>query len=228
MKIDYQHSPDEWKAAARAIRGTIAGATRAAFQDIAARVQRQGRAEIASAGLSRRWQAGFRTYVFPRRIVPGAMTELAMRGQHRIGYANIFERGGRISGKPLLWLPLPRAPKRINGKPTTAREYVRSVGPLHTIRRPGKAPLLAGYAMRAAQGRALTVAQLRTGQRNLRRRQARAAFGGRLGKRPVSVPLFVGIPAARIRDRLNISAIYDRARQDLPGLYAKRLGELNG
>lgn len=226
MKLDYQHNAEDWKAAARAIRGTIAGATRAAFQDIAAQVQRQGRAQIASAGLSRRWQTGFRTYVFPRR--PGASGELAMRGQHRIGYANVFERGARIQGRPLLWLPLPAAPKRINGKPTTAREFVRSVGPLHTIRRPGKAPLLAGYAMRPSQGRALTVAQLRTGQRNARRRQARAAFGGRQGRRPVSVPLFVGIPAARIRDRLNISVVYDRARADLPAAYVRRLAELNG
>lgn len=228
MKLDYQHSKEEWKAAARSIRGTIAGATRAAFQDLAVQVQRQGRAEIARSGLSRRWQTGFRTYVFPRRIVPGATTELAMRGQHRIGFANVFERGARIGGKPLLWIPLPTAPKRINGRPTTAGSYVRNVGPLHSINRPGRPPLLAGYAMRAPSGgRSASVAQLRTGQRNARRRQARAAFGGRLGARPVSVPLFVGLPAVRIRDRLNISAVYERARRDLPNLYAKRLAELN-
>jgi hypothetical protein len=225
VKLDYQHSPAEWKAAAEAIKGTIAGATRAAFLDLAKQVQTQGRAAIASAGLSRRWQTGFKTYVFPRR--PGAAGELAMRGQHRIGYANVFERGARISGKPLLWIPLPTAPAKINGRPTTAGLYVRSVGPLHSINRPGRPPLLAGYAMRATPGRPVTVAQLRTGQRNSRRRQARAAFGGRLGARPVSVPLFVGLPAVHIRDRLNISAIYDRARQDLPNLYVKRLGELN-
>lgn len=225
MKLDYQHSKEEWKAAAKAIQGTIAGATRAAFQDLAKQVQTRGRAEIARSGLSRRWQTGFRTYVFPRR--PGQAGELAMRGQHRIGYANVFERGARISGRPLLWIPLPTAPQKINGRPTTAGLYVRSVGPLHSINRPGKPPLLAGYAMRSTPGRPVSVAQLRTGQRNARRRQARAAFGGRLGARPVSVPLFVGLPAVRIRDRLNISGVYDQARRDLPNLYAKRLGELN-
>lgn len=227
MKFDYQHSPEEWKAAARAIRGTIAGATRAAFQDLAVQVQRDGRAEIARSGLGPRFVRGFRTYVFPRRIVPGDTADLAMRGQHRLGYANVFERGSRIGGKPLLWIPLPTAPAKINGRPTTAGLYVHSVGPLHSINRPGRPPLLAGYAMRATPGRAVTVAQLRTGQRNTRRRQARAAFGGRLGARPVSVPLFVGLPAVKIRDRLNISAIYERARRDLPNLYAKRLAELN-
>lgn len=227
MKLEYQHDKEEWRAAALAIRGTIAGATRAAFQDLAKQVQTAGRAEIARSGLSRRWQTGFRTYVFPRRIVPGATADLAMRGQHRIPFFNVFERGAQISGRPLLWIPLPTAPKKINGKPITAGAYVRSVGPLHSINRPGRSPLLAGYAMNAPRGRAVTVGQLRTGQRNTRRRQARAAFGGRLGKRPVSVPLFVGVPAARIRDRLNISRVYEQARRDLPNLYAKRLRELN-
>ena len=228
MKFDYKHSKEEWRAAARAIRGTVTGATRAAFQDLAAQVQRQGRAEIARSGLSRRWQTGFRTYVFPRRIVPGSTAELAMRGQHRIPFANVFERGARIGGRPLLWIPLPSAPKKINGRPTTAGGYVRNIGPLHSINRPGRPPLLAGYAMHAPSGgKSLSVGALRTGQRNSRRRQARAAFGGRLGKRPISVPLFVGIRAATIRDRLNISAVYDRARRDLPALYAKHVSQLN-
>lgn len=225
MKLSYDAGKEQWKAAALAIRGTIAGATRAAFQDLAQQVQKGGRAEIARAGFSARWQRGFRTYVFPRR--PDGSLNLTMRGRHRIGYANVFERGARIRGKPLLWIPLPSAPAKINGKTTTAREFVRTVGPLHSINRPGKAPLLAGYAMRASRGRRLSIAQLRTGQRNTRRRQARAAFGGRLGARPVSVPLFVGIPAARIRDRFDVSRVYDRARADLPKLYARRVAELN-
>jgi hypothetical protein len=227
VKLDYQHSKEDWRAAALAIRGTIAGATRSAFQDLAVQVQQQGRAAIGRSGLGPRFVRGFRTYVFPRRIVPGATADLAVRGQHSIRYANVFERGARIGGHPLLWIPLPTAPKKINGRPTTAREFVRSVGPLHSINRPGRPPLLAGYAMNAPRGRRVTVAQLRTGQRNTRRRQARAAFGGRLGKRPVSVPLFVGLSAVKIRDRLNISAVYDRARRDLPALYAKRLAEVD-
>lgn len=223
MKLTYEANSEQWKAAAKVIQGTIAGATRAAFQDLAKQVQTGGRAEIARSGLSRRWQVGFRTSVTPRR--PDFTTDLTMRGRHRIGYANIFERGGTIRGKPLLWVPLPSAPKKINGRPTTARAFVASVGPLHSINRPGRAPLLAGYAMSA--GGRKTVAQLRTGQRNSRRRQARAAFGGRIGKAPVSVPLFVGLSAVRIRDRLNVSAVYEQGRRDLPGLYVKRLAELN-
>lgn len=228
MAVQFTYKQDrlDWKVAAAAIKGTIAGAERAAFQELAIRIQKEGRAEIASAGFSRRWQTGFRTFVFPRR--PGAPGQLTLRGQHRIGYANIFERGGTIRGKPLLWVPLPSAPARINGKRTTARAYVQAIGPLHSINRSGRAPLLAGYSMRApVGGRSLSAAQLRTGQRNARRRQARSAFGGRLGRAPVSVPLFVGLSAVRIADRLNVSAVYNRARSDLPDIYAKHLDKLN-
>lgn len=238
MKFDYKHDKEEWRRAALAIRGTVAGAARAAFQDLAKQVQRQGRAEIASAGLSRRWQSGFRTYVFPRRPSPTS-AELTMRGQHRRGYANIFERGGTIRPRKgqFLWVPLPTAPDRINGKPTTAAEYVRSVGPLHSINRPGRAPLLAGYVMRSRAvvqtrgGRALvrsgkvTVAQLRAGQRSRIRRRLPGLFPGQ--RRPISIPLFVGLKASQIRDRLNVSAVYDRGRADLPRLYAKHLALLN-
>jgi hypothetical protein len=149
VKLDYKHNKEEWKAAARSIQSTIAGATRAAFQDLAVQVQRQGRAEIARSGLSRRWQTGFKTYVFPRR--PGAKGELAMRGQHSIGYANVFERGARIAGLPLLWVPLPTAPKKINGKATTARAMIEAGVRLFKIERSGRPPLLAGYAMRSGR-----------------------------------------------------------------------------
>lgn len=225
MNFSYETDKEAIKERFRAIRGTMEGAVRAAFQRTAEKVRQDGRAEIGRSGLSRRWQNGFRTYVYPR--VPNGSLDYTVRGQHRIGYANIFERGGRIGGKPLLWIPLPTAPAKINGRSTTAGAFVHSIGPLHSINRPGRPPLLAGYVMRATPGRRVTVAQLRTGQRNTRRRQARAAFGGRLGIRPVSVPLFVGLPAVRIRDRLNISAVYDRARRNLPETYFAELRKVN-
>lgn len=224
MKLTYDTDKEAIRERFRAIRGTMEGAVRAAFKRVAADVQAKGRAEIARSGLSRRWQSGFRTYVFPR--VPNGKLDVAMRGQHRIGYANIFERGGAIAGRPLLWVPLPTAPAKINGKATTARSMIAAGVRLFKIERPGRPPLLAGYAMRFG-GRKTSVAQLRTGQRNVRRRQARAAFGGGLGARPQAVPLFVGLSAVRIRDRLNVTAVYDRARQNLPEIYFAELRKVN-
>lgn len=226
MNLRHQWDREAFKAAARRARGTMEGAVRASAKDLAKDVQTQGRAEIGRALHSKRWERGFQTWVFPR--TPNGSLDVTVRGRHRIGYANIFERGGTIRGRPLLWIPLPSAPAKIGGRPTTAGAFVREVGPLHTIRRPGKPPLLAGYSMRApGPGRKLSVAQLRTGQRNTRRRAARAAFGGRLGRRPVSVPLFVGIPVTRIADRMDVSAVYDRARRNLPKYYSAHFRKLN-
>lgn len=198
----------------------MAKAARSAIKTLSVQVQKEGRAEIARGGLSARWQRGFRTYIFPRQ--PDGTINVTLRGFHRIGYANIFERGGTIKGKPLLWLPLPSAPKKINGKPTTPRSFAE-VAPLRSVNRPGRPPLLVAYLSKIpTSGKSATVAQLRSGARNARRQQVRAAFGRR-GRAVQSVPMFIGIPIARIRDRLNVTAVYDRARDQLPGLYAELL-----
>jgi hypothetical protein len=159
---------------------------------------------------------GFRTSIFPPR--PDFSTDLEMRGRHRVGFMNIFERGGTIKGRPLLWVPLSSAPKKIGGRRLTARLYIQKIGPLHRINRSGKPPLLAGFALRAPAGK-ISAAQLRTGAKN-------AATRGRR-RRAVSVPIFVGLPSVRIRDRLNVSAVYEKGRRDLPVLYAKHLAGLN-
>lgn len=219
LQLKYEFDRESAKEVWRSIRGTMAGALRVTMTDLAKRVQEQGRAEIARSGLtSTRWRRGFRTFVFPR-IPQGQSLDMQLRGRHQIGFANIFERGGVIRGRPLLWVPLSSAPARINGKRTTARGMIDAGIRLFKIERPGRPPLLAGYTARGARGR-VSVGQLRAGQRNARRRQARSAFGGRLGRGPVAVPLFVGLSSTRIRDRMNVSAVYDRARRDLPRLYA--------
>lgn len=198
--------------------GPIARAVTTAFREAAKQIEDRGRANIAGAGFTRRWQSGFRVTVTPRQF----SLRPVIRGTHRIGFVNIFERGGRIGGEPLLWLPLPTAPKRIAGKRTTAAAYAKEVGPLISINRPGKAPLLAGQALRAQSGRA-SLAALRTGARHASSRRA----GGR-GRRTVLVPLFVGIRQAQIRKRFNVSPIYDAVRGQLGELYLKNFQQQGG
>lgn len=201
-------------------RENMATAARGAIKTLAVQVQKEARAEIARGGLSARWQRGFRTYIFPRQS-DGTMN-ITLRGFHRIGYANIFERGGTIRGKPLLWLPLPAAPKKINGKPTTPRNF-SEIAPLRSANRPGRPPMLVAYLNKIpTSGKSATVAQLRSGARNARRQQVRAAFGRR-GRAVQSVPMFIGIPIAQIRDRLNVSAVYERAEAQLPQLFVDLL-----
>lgn len=183
----------------------IARALTESFRTGAKMIQDPGRAQMASAGLTRRFQTGFRVAVTPRQF----SMRPVIRGTHRIGFINIFERGGTIAGNPYLWLPLPTAPKRIGGKRTTAAAYVREIGKLVSINRPGKPPLLAGQALRRPGG-AVSLAALRTGAR-------RAAAG----RRTVLVPLFVGVRRAHIRKRLNISPLYERVRLQLGELYLR-------
>lgn len=221
MKLKYQ-GPGRGKFAAniQKMQEPIAFAGTMAFRDGAKMVERIGRGEIARAGFSRRWQTGFRVFGFPRRQFS---LDPAIKGIHTIGYANVFERGAHIVGKPLLWIPLPTAPAKVAGKRTTVKALWDAVGGLHLIERPGKAPLLAGRATRApSAGRSVSLAVLRTGNR---RAGTRAASGRR--QRVVSVPLFVGIRAARIASRFDVSRAYDVARRQLGQLYIQRMREVN-
>jgi len=192
----------------------IARAITKTFRAAAKEIEREGRKRIATGGLSRRFQTGFRVFAFPRRQFS---MRPVIKGTHRLGFINIFETGGTIRGKPLLWIPLPTAPDKIGGKRITPKLYIDKVGPLVRIQRPGKAPLLAGQALRApSAGRSAALGTLRTGARRAAARRA----GGR-GRSAVAVPLFVGVPLARIPKRLNVSPVYDLARVELPNIYQR-------
>lgn len=192
----------------------IARAVTKVFRTAAKEIEREGRQRIAAGGLSRRFISGFRVFAFPRR-------QFSMRpeikGTHRIGFINIFETGGTIHGRPLLWIPLKSAPAKIGGKRITPRLYISQVGPLISIQRPGKPPLLAGQALRApAAGRPASLTTLKTGAR-------RAA--SRRGRRPIAVPLFVGARQTRIPKRLNVSPVYDKARAEMAGRFDRQMAE---
>lgn len=242
-QLRYEQKSQDWKNAAKAIEGTIFGAARAAFQDLAINVQSKARAEISGAGFKGKWVTGFRTYVFPK--VPTAeTTELTMRGFHSYNIANVFERGANIAGRPLLWIPLPTAPNSVKGKATTPARLIAAGVRLHKITRGGRTFLIGNIIrpgpkafkkrslVKLPRGRffiqsgQVTLAQLLNAQRNIRRVQIKRAFGAPTGLQTVSLPLFVGIQSIEIKRRLNISAIYDQGRSELPKLYSKRLGEL--
>lgn len=211
-------SPEQVRKRIEALKTPASKAIVGAFRDAAKLIQDQARSEIGASGLGARMVKGFTAKV----VVPnGQELSPVMVGHHRVGYANIFEHGGTIKGHPWLWLPLPTAPKAVGKRRMTPKVYFETIGPLHMIRRPGKAPLLAGDSLRAPpRGSQATAGTLRTGARNAKDRR-----GGGKGRRTVSVPIFVGVPVVKIRDRLNVSAIYTRVRALLPDLYRKRMAE---
>jgi len=199
----------------------LAKATTMAFRDGAKLLETQTRSAIEAAGLGSKFARQFKGFGYPRRQFSLTPT---IRGFHargwkgsRIGrYANIFARGGTITGKPLLWVPLPTAPLRIAGQATTPKLFIENIGPLvklHGTRR----PLLAGQSLRAVEGRRATVGQLKTGARNAQARRA----GGK-GRHTVAVPMFVGVPSVKIPKLVDMDAIFARVSQQLPKLFEAR------
>jgi hypothetical protein len=92
-----------------------------------------GRANIASAGFSDRWQNALEASVSSRSVFV----------HHTIPYSDIFETGGVIRGSPLLWIPLSTTPKTIDGKKTTPQLWVQRYGQLVLGKR-GTKPFLFG------------------------------------------------------------------------------------
>lgn len=223
----------------RDIEKPMARAATGAFRDGAKLVQSQGRALILGAKLGSRFASQFKVFVFPRKQFSLNPT---MRGFHARGFvrskigrwANVFAHGAVIRPvrRPLLWFPLPTAPRRIAGRRPTIPLYLQHVGPLKYIKRPGKHPILVAEALRAIRGRASTIGQLQAGTRHSTSRRSGGRAGALRGKalpkraRPTFiVPIFVGVPETRIKQRVDIEAVFAQVALSLPSLYDRRLNE---
>lgn len=120
----------QFAAAADEHKKIITDAAVAALKEVTQVALTEGRANIASAGkFGPRWTKGFTS-----RFYKNDGLDAASLIYHKIGYAGIFEEGGSIVGKPLLWLPLRKVPKR-------PRDFH---GKLASVNHPGKRPLLVG------------------------------------------------------------------------------------
>lgn len=200
------------------IKSPVARAATAAITEAGEIAKREGRASIAAGGFSRKWQNALRTRTYPSGQ---PSMNAAVFVYHKINYANVFEDGASISGKPLLWLPLPNVPV-VRGGPLKASKFKSVVGePLHTIKRPGKPPLLAARVRttdkRAAKG--LSLSLLRRGA-NLTVKNGKVIRGrGTLR----SVPLYIGIPLVTISKRFDIAGAVAKAKAQLGALFLKHL-----
>lgn len=194
----------------------MAAASMGAINDAANFIKTQGRASIAAAGFSKRWQSALRVNVYPDK---GSRASIhpALVAYHKIPYAGIFESGGTISGSPFLWLPLPNVPTSVNGKHMSPANYIRFIGPLHTIYRAGKAPLLAGYIPAGARGGGLTkptVAALKRGASMVGKQRI-----GAPAARVISVPVFFGLDKVLMTKRFDLKTVFERAKAQLPSFY---------
>ncbi|QDW39006.1 hypothetical protein FFI89_018755 [Bradyrhizobium sp. KBS0727] len=116
----------------------MAIAATAAMAETANAAKTAGRASIAQAGFSAKWQNALRANLYPssgNSLSPAALIF------DRIGYSEIFQTGGDIAGHPLLWLPIEANLPGSATKWTPAR-YAQSVGPLLSVNLPGRRPML--------------------------------------------------------------------------------------
>lgn len=222
MKVQFSYPRGAFRREFEKHARTVAAAATGAIRDAAKEVLANGAANIASAGFSARWQRGLRAPVTPK--TGNADKTASAHVFHIRGFASIFETGGAISGKPLLWLPLPTLPDKIGVKLMTPKNFVASVGSLHTIKAPGKPPMLGAY-MQGIAGSKVTLAKLRRGQALAKLGVGRR--GGTYGSRGVvSVPVFVGVNQVTLQKRWNLTGVYAAAIQNLAPNYERRLAEI--
>lgn len=137
MNFSFSARETAFKDALEKIAREIEAAEQAALQDAAAEAVKEGRANIAQAGFSRRWQDALTSRFYPN---PGK--DPAAIIYHRIRFAGVFERGITISGRPLLWLPIEQnLPAGVH----SPRQYGRK---LVSVNVAGKPPLLFDAANR--------------------------------------------------------------------------------
>lgn len=112
------------------ISAKVAPAVRAAAQDAADTIKEEGKDDIQAAGrFGSRW--------FPDTQVRVGGGNVRVDTTMSVPYWRIFQTGGTISGRPLLWIPLGIAGNDAAG--VSAKDY----GPLFRVDRGGgKAPLL--------------------------------------------------------------------------------------
>lgn len=113
----------------------MARATTNGAKEAAQQILTRGRQDIGSAGrFGPRWIEGLKADVQPKS---GALINAKITITHDIEYFDVFETGGVIRGRPLLWIPL-----SYTGLKISAGTYARVFGGLFTVRRASGPPLL--------------------------------------------------------------------------------------
>lgn len=185
----------------------IAEAATRAMEGVVNIVKLDGRASIARAGFSKRWQNTLRVDQYPKGKL--SMSPAAFIW-HKIPYAGVFEDGATIQGKPMMWIPLPGTPTKAGGKKLTPEQYATSVGDLVSFRSKSGKPLL-GARVRVAGNRNTSRPSM-----SLLRRGYNAGGKGTLR----TIPLFVGVTQTRIEKKFSIREVCAIARGRIPALYA--------
>jgi len=200
MRVVYSYNKGQFKQAIADIQQPIASAATRAMIQTADLAKAAGRASIAAAGFSSKWQNALRANVFPREK---ESISVAAQIYHKIPYSEIFETGGTIAGSPLLWLPIEaNLPIQSGGRRWTPKDFAAKVGPLRMITRPGKPPLL--------------IAQVAA-------RKGKRVRGAFVKQQTKSLPVFVGVPLVSIGKKFDVTAAVRGAAERFPALYQQNM-----
>jgi hypothetical protein len=196
----------------RALSLPIRDAATAAMREAGEMAKAEGRADIARAGFSTRWQNALRVENHPGGNIKSVNAAIWI--YHKIPYAGVFENNTTIRGRPRLWLPLPNTPKKIGRNRFTPIRLMREGVDLQPFKGRGGKPLL-GVMVRVPKSQAdsknvkVTMPMLRRG----------ASGKGVLR----TIPVFHGVDSVTIRKRLNFRQTMDRVAARVPELYYKNL-----
>jgi len=184
----------------------------AAIQEIGEKVKRDGRAQIAAAGFSLRWQNALRVNIYKPGQTKVAGELAAAWVYHAIPYAGVFERGATVNAK--MWVPLPWAPKKIGRRRMSPDAFVATANrSLFPIRRGGKTYLATSIAM---SGRAAK-SGLASKYSSTALRRGRTGRGDGAVRR--LVPLFVSVSSVTFKKRLSLLNVVERAANTLAEAY---------
>lgn len=192
--------------------GTIAEASTKAVIRAGTQALLAGQADIRAAGFSKKWTD---TYKLTFYQVDPPQVDAAAWLYHKILYANVFQDGAVIHGKPLLWIPLRNAPRNFGRGHITPGKLAAKGVPLFTVNRPGSPPLMGTKVYGARGGR--------TNFFNISVKRLKDRTKKRSNQVLNSVMLFFGVTQVTIRKKFHLKEIGEEQVAKLEDYYNEAL-----
>lgn len=223
MRFRVETAPGQFVKEADKKSAAIIKAANLALRDVGREALKEGRGAIASAGFSAQWVNSLKLIMFPRGSAPSLNPVAYIHST--INYSDIFETGKTITGHPFLWMPMHWVPPMLGAgtmfggvirRPhMTPKQFVRYVGPLITMRVPGKPPMLGS----PVPGRG------KVSRQKVRRANVRRLSG--MKARELTV-MFIGVRSVTIPKKFDATGAMERsgAEDNMAAYYLAELEKL--
>jgi hypothetical protein len=224
VRIVTKADAGQWLKATNEYERIIAKAATQAMRDVGKLAVKNGRAVMAGAGFSSDFQRMLRVINKP---ASGYVLNPSEYIHSLVNYADVFETGKTITGSKFLWLPLPNVPPNpgsgvkfggiVRRDHMTPSQYIRKVGPLVFMRRPGRLPMLGAVVEKGGKPT----------RRRLRQTFLKGAFG-EARRATVTIPMFVAVTSVTIPKKFDLKGAFQDAFDHLDEFYAARLEPYEG